>query len=562
MHASDTGRRPNSAPISFESRAEALWEFVCLSAPRFTIAGARQVVSRLAGFLEGDPKLLAKQLKIELAVHGIKTSHSNTLKAASKLQGWDAWHSHPHKEVALLTFTGLDRNIPIETDYASWDELAKELREWVDSLRTRGQLPLDVLSISLSPHALSFTTMVRTEAGVTGATAVWPLGIVSPVSPGTPWLDGAPAALEKLRRHLESNGHAVLDGYAVLRLCDDPYAVPGHPTSVSMTDAVNTELVLQVEQDEDDPSSSYEIARGNELYCWHQLELSLRKSTAAIQTPLTIDINEEGSGAWLINGMRYVWVLETLKPNEIVPGRIVRYIGIDDCKRLRKRYEGARKIRGDLYMHRDYPKEMAYDGGPSEYCRVNLHFVLLRLDKLGLNWDSYLEKFGLEPTPMVARLPTGFVYQLIENLKLERPNDIFSLLSLSEMQLVEESAWIRAIRPRIQHLRYVQPQGMDDVDSVKLKEVMEDFAHGLYAQLMTAGKAATPEDELPHLVWAAEAEELWHAVEALGLVMYAAVMPHLTATKGIVVDVPGVNMSPWAYGHALFLRFAVKGGAA
>lgn len=46
--------------------------------------------------------------------------------------------------------------------------------------------------------------------------------------------------------------------------------------AVTVSDVTNFELVLMREGNEGDPRSGYEIARGDELTCWHQLELSLR----------------------------------------------------------------------------------------------------------------------------------------------------------------------------------------------------------------------------------------------------------------------------------------------
>lgn len=130
--------------------------------------------------------------------------------------------------------------------------------------------------------------------------------------------------MEKLRRHLEEGSKAVLDGYAVLRLCAESHGRREMPMEVTASDVTTSELVLKHEPDEDDPHSGYEVARGDELTCWHQLELAMRNDRTEERAELKITVPDEGVGAWIVNGIRYIWVLETLKPSEYVPGRIGR----------------------------------------------------------------------------------------------------------------------------------------------------------------------------------------------------------------------------------------------
>jgi hypothetical protein len=78
---------------------------------------------------------------------------------------------------------------------------------------------------------------------------------------------------------------------------------------------------------------------------------------------------------------------------------------------------------------------------------------------------------------------------------------------------------------------------------------------------MVAAGVLPMENELPYLVYANDALELRMSAEALGLQMYVAVSPHLFSTKGLVPDVPGVKTWPWAFGHALIVRFEREGVA-
>jgi hypothetical protein len=325
--------------------------------------------------------------------------------------------------------------------------------------------------------------------------------------------------------------------------------------AVSVLDVSNSELVLMREDNEGDPGSGYEIARGDEMSCWHQLELSLRSDATDKLPRVHVTIPEEGAGAWHVNGVRYVWALETLKPQAYVPGRVNRQIGIPDCERLLRRYHLAKRIHGKCFKHHERLKQVDYLGGPPDEFRVDLHFLLHQLKNAGLTWEGYIEKFQAEPLQMTGTLPVGFVFQLLQNLQIDKPNDVFAKPNLSEMERVDDDALLRAILPRVDHVKYVMPRDLDQAHADELRTAVGELMDGVRTQMLIASGALQMEHELPHLVWAVEVEELRLAVEALGLVMYAATVPHLHSTKGILPDLPGIEAWPWAFGNALFMRF-------
>lgn len=420
MKATPSANRPTHTPITLEAQAAALWMFIQAKAPRFTLESARDVIARL-GLQPGEaPKPLAKRLRAALETHRVTLKHTNALQAASRLAGFDSWHENTDEDIHRLKFVTIDSDKVHETPFRSWDELATELRSWTDRLLARGQLPLGVLSLNFTGNVLNLTTPVPpAPEHAQLRNQPWPLGVITSMVDDPQWLDGGLAALEKLRRHLEENGHAVLDGYAVLRLCATSYDEVGHPMAMTVSDVANSELVLMREDNEDDPQSGYEIARGDELACWHQIELSLRTDSKNEMPSVQITVPSEGGGAWHVNGIRYVWAVETLKPQAYVPGRVNRQIGIKDCERLLRRYNLAKRIHGKSFKHYEPTKRGDYLGAPPETCRVDLHFMLRELSKAGLNWDSYIEKFGAEPLPMTDQLPVGFVFQFLENMLVD-----------------------------------------------------------------------------------------------------------------------------------------------
>lgn len=552
MKVSQQAGGPNSTTP--EARAEALWRYIQVKAPSFTLDAARDVVARLNLSRDEDPKAIATRLRTLLQAYRVTLKHTNALHAVSNLLGFTSWHNNDKAHESRLRFVTFDIDLVHEALFRSWDELAKELCSWADRLLSRGQIPLGVLTLSCSGETLNFSTPVLPSGEEKQRNKVWPLGAIAPATNDVEWLKDAPAALEKLRRHLEENGHAVLDGYAVMRLCATSQDEPEHPMAVGVSDVVNSELVL-MREDEDEPGGGYEIARGNELSCWHQLELSLRESLADDMAPVQVTIPQEGAGAWYVNGARHVWALETLKPKAYVPGRVNRQIGIPDCERLLRRYRLAKRIHGKTFKHHEQAKQVDYLGRPPETYRVDLHFLLHQLADAGLTWDGYIQKSGAEPRPMTDQLPVGFVFQLLENLQIEKPNDIFARPTLAEMERVDDDALLRAIVPRVEHVRFVMPNSLGSEHANQLREAVEGFSNELRMQKLFGAGVLSMEDELPHLVWANATEELRLAVEALGLTMYVATVPYLQPTKGVLPEVRGVKPWPWAIGNAFFLRF-------
>jgi hypothetical protein len=558
---------PGSAqPATDEVRAGALWTFIRAQAPRFTFEEALEIVRGLRVDTREDHKVLSKHLRKALQARGIALKHVNALHAAAQLNGLASWHGESESETPRLRLYVFEAASRVrQSEFASWGELAGALRPWTDKLLALGQLPLGVLTMTFTGRSLQFSAPVpkQGEGAGLGRNEMWPLGGVTPVAEDDlVWLTEAPPALEKLRRHLEETGKAVLDGCAALYLCANSHDQPGAVNAVTAGDVVNSELVLAREPDEDDPHSGYEIARGDELTCWHQLELSLRDDRTNHQ-PDRIDVTVpmEGVGAWFVNGVRYVWALETLKPNEFVPGRVHRQLGIPDCARLLRRYKLAKRIHSGGFRHHDMTKRVDYLSGPPETWRVDLHRVLHLLKKADLTWDGYIEKFGADPLPMEPALPVGFVMQLLENLKVEDPNKVFAWPTLGEMALVTDDKLLCSLLPRVDAVRYAKPKDVDAETAEAVHKAVDEFAGALHVQKMVAAGALPLENELPYLVYANDAQELRMSAETLGMQMYVAVSPHLISTNGLLPEVPGVNTWPWAFGHALMVRFVREGVA-
>lgn len=551
-----------TSPLSDEARAATLWTFLQAQAPRFSLADASEVVRSLSFDPREDHKALAKRLRKALQARGIALKHVNSLHAAAQLAGGTSWHTSRRPAKPALRFHVFDSGHQMgHSEFGTWSELAVALRTWVDKLLARGQIPLGVLTMSFTGRSLQFSVPVPKDGEGAGRNEMWPMGGVTPLDADDGhWLADAPASIEKLRRHLEETGRAVLDGYAVLYLCANSHDRRGDVNAVGPADVVNSELVLLREPDEDDPHSGFEIARGDELTCWHQLELSLREG--GVDRPpadISFVLPVEGAGAWYVNGVRYVWALETLKPHEYVPGRVHRQLGIPDCDRLLRRYKLAKRIHSGGFRHHDMTKRVDYLGGPPETWRVSLNRLQELLAAANLSWDSYLDRFDVEPVAMTPELPVGFVMQMLEDLEVEEPNKVFAWPALTEMALVADDRLLCSLMPRVDAVRYVRPQNITADVAARLLKAVDEFAGALQVQKVIAAGGLSMENELPYLVYANDAQELRVSVQELGMQMYVAVAPHLHSAKGLLPDVPGVKTRPWAFGHALLVRLVHAG---
>lgn len=559
MSSQFSANSSNHVPLPVEASAAALWTFIKARSPRFTFESAVDLFQELNPSSNEDHKQLARRLAQALKARGIKIKHSNALQAIARLSGGSSWHTCDQPTISRLRFFAFDTDQTLESKFASWNELSAALRTWTDRLQARGQIPLGVLTLNFSGKVLTLSTPVPNkdeESGRIGNDA-WPLGVITSLSEDDDWLTGSAVALEKLRRHLEENGLAVVDGCAVLYLCANSRDRLGSINAVTVADVPNSELVLLREDHEDDPHSGYEIARGDELTCWHQLELSLRDDRTGVMPSISITTPTEGGGAWFVNGIRYVWAVETIKPNEYVPGRVFRQIGIDDCERLLRRYKLAKRIHAGSFRHHDLNKRIEYLTGVPQIYRVDLHRVLHLLNRAGLTWETYLERFEQAPQPMQSQLPAGFVLELLKNLQAEKPNDLFARPNLSEMVRIDNDSLLRSLMPRISSVRYVCPEFVDDETAKALREAVDAFASALHMHQLVASNGLTMEHELPYLVYASDAEEFRASVDALGLVMHVAVMPHLFPIPEQFTKESVIEAWPWAFGHVLYARFTV-----
>ena len=544
----------NANPPSEQFQAVSLWTFVHLKTPRFTPEAALDVVRHLMPTADEDPKHLAKRLRKSLLEHGIALKHVNALDAAARLLGHADWHAanraQPKTTLKLTPMADAAEEL-----FEDWRQLAPRLCAWCDAwLRGKGG---KVFEVRFGPGYVMVSIPTPKEGGPAGSMDELPLLMVNPVGDAEHWLQEAPAAFETLRRHLEESGQAVLDGVAVLQLCNR-YSrevldrLPSIPQPVRPTDAGNSELVLLREDDELMPGSGYEIARGDELTCWAQLHLAMKDHKSE---GITLD-----DGAWRIGGGRYVWQLSTIHPKDFVPGLVITTLSETDSEKLLRRYKLVQRVLSQNFKHHEVTKRLQYLSGPSDIYRVDLHKLLLALNDAGLTWEGFCQEVEMQQA-MVPELPVGFAMTIIERLKPKDPNLFFALPSRAELARADDDSLLRTLLPRIDIVRYRIVRGVSDEVKQTVREAIDEFGTSIRMQALTAaGQLTDPNDPLPYLVYAGDGEELRLKLESEGLVMYAGVMPHLFPTEGVVEKLP--NMWSYAFGHSLFLDVDFAEGGA
>ena len=531
---------PDVTPLSPEEQAAALWTFVHLRTPRFPYDAALEVVRRLAPRPDEPARALAKRLRKELEAKGVTIKHEPALQAASRLLGFESWYAAKASGAKLkLTTVGPSGG---EELVETWHALGAKLCAACDEFMA--EKPARAFHLRFGAGYMMLSAQITADED-SAQPQSWPILVVNPLGNETHWLNDAPPAIERLRRYLEETGEAVLDGVAVLQLC---HAYNGRlnsmvPRAPNAADAGNSELILVRADNELD--TGYEIARGDEMTCWYQFELAIKDHRSE---EVTID---EEYGAWHVGAGRYVWQLSTLRPKEIIPGLMIHELGFDESQSLHRRYRHAKRVFGGRLARQAQTKRLEYLGSVPETYRVDLHKLLLAMNKAGLTWETYCAEAG-ESVLMESHLPVGFVLALLERLNLEDPNTVFARPTRSELARVEDDKLLRTLLPRVDHVRYRLARGASGEVQAAVREAIEELSASLLIRIsQDHGRLMDPKDPLPYLVFGGDGEELRAKLAEHGLVIYAGVMPNLRSTKGLIEQREG--MWPFAVGHSLYL---------
>ncbi|MBS0353437.1 MAG: hypothetical protein JSR83_05980 [Proteobacteria bacterium] len=537
-----------TSPQDLQATAVALWTFVHLKVPRFTSDAALKVLEGLEPRPDEDPKMLAKRLRKALSDAGVSLKHTAVLDAASRILGHSSWHACNREPAVPKLKLTIAAQSP-EEQFSSWHELAPRLAEWLEAWHQVKRTK--VFEVRFGSDYILVCVPEPKKDSTEGEMEMMPTLAIHLLGETKGWLTDASAAFEMVRRRLEETDKAILDGVATLQICgrygpEVLAKLPTVPQPVTPDDACNSELVLLREDNELMPGDGFEIARGDEMTCWSQLELAVKDETRGMSLEISLE-----EGAWRVGTGRYVWQMTTLHPDDYVPGQVHSILTEAESEKLLRRYRLAKRILGEKVMRHHITKQLKYLSGPDDTCRVDLHRVFHVLNDAGHDWDSFCAETGIEQDK-VPEVKVGFVMTLAEHLKLKDPNKLFAAPPRAKLAKAIDDTLIRSLMPRVDFVRYRTPRDLLPEQVEGMRDAIEDFSASIRIQKMQQlGQFVAASDPLPYLCYAGDGEELRLRLEALGLEMYVGVMPHLVSTEGVIKQLP--NMWSFALGHAIYL---------
>jgi hypothetical protein len=515
-------------PLSEEAQAFALWTFVQLKMPRFTSQKALAVVRELAPAPGEDAKQVARRLSAALSRNGVRLKHTNALVAASKLLGHGSWHSMPAQPTAgpLRVYSRGQENA---TTVPGWREAIEMVVRRCEALLAGGRMKVFRIQLMSTALVLEQPYSEHESAGtaVEFERVVWD-------SQDPCQLAAAVRAAESIRRHFEETARALVDGVAAAHYClHSPHAQNWHSD-----DPMNSELVVDLFGGAGGPE---EVARGDELRCWHELHWFHKE--------VLPEVTEQGE--WVFETSRYGWSLGTIRANVPVPEIIRRPLSIDESQQLRRRYLLAARA-GLKFLPEDRVKRLrAMEGDvfqvDVDWQRVHQYMSEMRKSRVQLE-ETFPEFNGR------GRLERADFEALVNWLQLQRPQDIIRKPKRSELALLKNDEMIRAFVSRVQDVVHEVPRGLSDGQMKELEEAVGMLYLGLrpHDVLTPEGKTVEfePPRSAPYLLHANAGEDLLACLKKFSLVAYAGLTTNVK--RGSPLDWV-TDPYPFELQHVLFL---------
>lgn len=518
-------------PSDPQSQATRLVDYLRDRYPQVNHDLALAVVRQISPDPEA-PHATAKRLRAVLASNGVSIKHVISLQAASQMLHGKSWESIGQDEPKRLKILVMNQDAPIEVpDWkAAGTQLRLEILNWVSARPGTKSFSLVVSSGSL--------LLMAASDGSKDQPARQPVASVTPDDRAPDWLEGLHVCVEFLRRHVEEMNLAVLDGSAVVEICARVRDRAGVDEIADLGDLFNSELTLHRQDDPD--QAGYELCRGDELSCWYQLDLAMEEKTG------TVSLDDDG--AWVLEEGRLIWGLETLRPNEIVPGQVKRNLSKDESSSLLHRYRLAKRIYSNR-LPTNQTKLFEVLSGPNESYPANRHQILTQLEKQGITWEAAAEKLGHPGLVLEDTLPIGVFYNLASMLNLEKPSILFASPNRSQLMPLRDGDYIRALLPRVHYVSYRFDTSVDSEIREAVKEAVSEFGTSL--QMRHGMFPVEPESQLPDLVYSNDPEDLIATLAEMNLVAYVGVQPSfLRVPANLEGTLPEQSL---AFSHSLFL---------
>lgn len=528
-------------PFSQSPTATVLLSFLADHRAKLTAPTLTRLTDDIERLPRSDLDVFTQGLREALDAHDIRVKQSNVRQLTARLNGFQNWQQ---------AVRSLDRFV-----VECLEGPTEHTRHWTQSF--------ELLAEHCLKHARSLPRELVVRANTAGLTLLARyqdagdrtaydgfLAAIRPLDPSFPWWREVQSPLEHFRRRLEEQRTFFIDGYLAARLCSPDYLVEPLDHPHRLTDCGNAELVLMHQYHGDPAHEMTEIARGDELECFAQLERAHDRAPGS----LSIEVNED---AWLIDGKRrYVWALSTLRPQDYRPGLSTFYFSEPEISRLKHRYGLAQATLAQRTPRRPRVKVMDDLDHLRETYRVNQHAILLALDDKGLDWAGYHAQYPDDtPETLSAEMPIVELGYFAHRVPMRDLNQIFARPTRADLELATSDAPLRSLYQRVDHVTYRVPRDL----SAELKETVQDmvreFSESLHAYLMIrAGVIESPiEHETAHLAWIDDAHTLFARSRDAGLTLHVGRVPRILLTPPELKTPEGVT--PFSVGHSLYLDF-------
>ncbi|MDY0748740.1 hypothetical protein SNE35_29850 [Paucibacter sp. R3-3] len=319
-----------------------------------------------------------------------------------------------------------------------------------------------------------------------------------------PQLAQAIAGVEMMRRRYEETGRALIDGLAAAQFClNNPHS-DAHPH-----DPANSELVIV--ETTPGPNFGEEVARGDEVKCWAELEFLY----PAAQAP-TITVDD---AAWVVNGSRFEWRLSTVRMEGLTPSIVTRPLTATECAKLFRRHRNA------VNSRRYFGTEDRVKPLPSVAAATQI--VVLDLDQF--RRYTSMERAGA--LVRHERVTVDVLVKLSQVLKLQDPSVLVRKPKRSELTLLRDDELMRTFISRVHDVVCEIPRRLSDDLAAQVNEIVDSMLLGLKGDVVLAnGKVhnAFPRTP-PYLVYANSGREALNQLQKLGLVVYAGVFTTVNA---------------------------------
>ncbi len=520
-----------------KEQVAALASFVQAKFPRFPAEAATDILSEVSP-VAGELKPLARRLQQALAARGISIKYDSALSAAARVQGYASWHeARSHSAQQGLVVTWWQREAKPRQVFRDWAQVGTAMANFCDEwLATHGGRAFQV---HVAPDRISLT--IPTQEVAQDEFGRHPLAGVRSQGWSGDWLAGATGALEHLRRRLEETGKAVLDGFAVAQLCqaNGPQNFPGGTAA----NAANSELVLRLASPD---GGLLEIARGDEMACWSELDFITQTQDDAIC---------DEDGAWLLDAKRFAWYLQTT--NSLQSSFVLATVPLkpEQSRRLLRRYLNARRLfRGDLLAYEPV-KQLAYLADVPATIGVNLPELLARMQAQGLSWVGYGEECG-QVVEMISALPMEFLFGLFKRLGIRDASRLMLEPDRGNLTFVENDEMLAHLMPRIDCVRHRISARVSPTQAAQLKALVDAFETASHDMQVSAEEAMFAKTKrAPYASFSARTSRLRAGITAMGLALYAGVMWNLEPNDSTseTLGLPGATIWPYGVSLALFL---------